>query len=195
MDIKLKGLPDKIFKEALEAAKKGRFKILDAMGKIISKPRAELSPYAPRLITMRINPDKIRFVIGPGGETINKIIDETGVQAIDLEDDGTVIITTPNEESGLKAKAWVESITADPEKGKIYENCKVTKLLEFGAIVEFMPGKEGMVHVSEIADKFIQDIKTIIKEGQIVNVKLLEIDEMNNRYRLTMKGIPQPKKD
>jgi polyribonucleotide nucleotidyltransferase len=193
MDIKLKGLPDKIFAEALAAAKKGRLHILDAMEKIIDKPRAELSPYAPRLITMKVNPDKIRFIIGPGGEMINKIIDETGVQAIDIEDDGTVIITTPNGESGEKAFAWIQGITADPEKGKIYENCKVTKLLEFGAIVEFMPGKEGMVHVSEIADKFIQDIKTVIKEKQIVNVKLLDIDEQNNRFKLTMKGIPQPK--
>jgi len=193
MDIKLKGLPDNIFVEALEAAKKGRLEILDAMTKVIPEPRKELSPYAPQLITMKIDPEKIRFVIGPGGEVINKIIAETGIDSLDIEDDGTLVITTPNGEAGEKAKAWVESIVADPEKGKTYENCKVTKVLEFGAIVEFMPGKEGMVHVSEIADKFVKDVGDLIKEGQIVNVKLLEIDERQGRFKLTMKGIPQPK--
>ena len=195
MDIKIKGLPENIFEEALESAKKGRLTILDAMVKVIAEPRKELSPYAPQLITMKIDPEKIRFVIGPGGEVINKIIDETGIDSLDIEDDGTLVITTPNAESGAKAKAWVESIVADPEKGKTYENCKVTKVLEFGAIVEFMPGKEGMVHVSEIADQFVKDVNDLIKEGQIVNVKLLEIDERNNRFKLTMKGIEQPKAD
>ncbi|MBU1683333.1 polyribonucleotide nucleotidyltransferase, partial [Patescibacteria group bacterium] len=140
MDIKLKGLPDNIFVEALESAKKGRLEILDAMIKVIAKPRPELSPYAPQLITMKINPEKIRFVIGPGGEVINKIIAETGIDSLDIEDDGTLVITTPDAESGKKAKEWVESIVADPEAGKLYENSKVTKVLEFGAIVEFMPG-------------------------------------------------------
>jgi polyribonucleotide nucleotidyltransferase len=192
MDTKLKGLGDHIFVEGLEAAKKGRMEILDAMEAVISAPRAELSPFAPRLITIKVHPDKIRFIIGPGGEMINKIIDETGVDSIDIDDDGTVIVTTPNGESGDKAKAWIESITADPEKGKIYPNSKVTKVLEFGAIVEFMPGKEGMVHVSEIKDEFVKDVNDLIKVGQLVNVKLLDIDEANNRFKLTMKGIEQP---
>ena len=193
MDIKLKAIPDNIFVEALKSAKKGRLEILDAMTKAIAEPRKELSPYAPQLITMKINPEKIRFVIGPGGEVINKIIDETGIDSLDIEDDGTLVITTPNGEAGKKAQEWVESIVADPEKGKTYENCKVTKVLEFGAIVEFMPGKEGMVHVSEIADEFVKDVNTLIKEGQIVNVKLLEIDERQGRFKLAMKGITQPK--
>ncbi|MBU0728024.1 polyribonucleotide nucleotidyltransferase [Patescibacteria group bacterium] len=195
MDIKLKAIPDKIFVEALAAAKKGRLEILDTMIKVIAEPRKELSPFAPQLITMKINPEKIRFVIGPGGEVINKIIDECGIDSLDIDDDGTLVITTPNGEAGAKAKAWVESIVADPEKGKTYENCKVTKVLEFGAIVEFMPGKEGMVHVSEISDEFVKDVNTLIKEGQIVNVKLLEIDERQGRFKLTMKGVPQPKAD
>jgi polyribonucleotide nucleotidyltransferase len=195
MDIKLKAIPDNIFVEALKSAKKGRLEILDAMTKVIAEPRKELSPYAPQLITMKINPEKIRFVIGPGGEVINKIIDECGIDSLDIEDDGTLVITTPNGEAGKKAQEWVESIVADPEKGKTYENCKVTKVLEFGAIVEFMPGKEGMVHVSEISDEFVKDVGTLVKEGQIVNVKLLEIDERQGRFKLTMKGVTQPKND
>jgi len=191
MDIKLKGLPDKIFVEALDQAYKGRLHILDAMEKVIAKPRADLSQYAPRLITIKINPEKIRLIIGPGGEMINKIIDQCGVD-LDVEQDGTVIITTKSAEGGAKAKAWVEGIVADPVIGRIYENVKIGRLLEFGAIVDFMPGKGGMCHVSEISDEYIQDITTILKEGQLVNVKLLEIDTVQNRFRLTMKGIPQP---
>lgn len=192
MDIKLKGLPDHIFDEALEAARKGRMEILDAMDKCISAPRPELSPYAPRLLSMMVNPEKIRFIIGPGGEMINKIIAETGVQSIDIEDDGSVVITSLNGESAAKAQQWIKDITADPEVGTVYENCKVTKVLEFGAIVEFMPGKEGMCHVSEIKDEFVKDVSAIIKEGDIVNVKLLGIDERQGRFKLSMKGIKQP---
>ncbi len=193
MDIKIKGLPDKIFKEALEAAFKGRLQILDAMEKVIKSPRPELSPFAPRLITIKINPEKIRFIIGPGGEVINKIIAETGVDSIDIEQEGIVIITTKDAEGGRKAKEWIDGIVADPEVGKIYQNVKITKMLEFGAIVEFMPGKEGMVHVSEVTDKYVEDINKLLKAGQLVNVKLNEVDAANNRFRLTMKGIPQPK--
>ena len=193
MDIKIKGLPDQIFKEALEQAKEGRFKILDEMEKVIDKPRAELSPFAPRLITIKVNPEKIRFIIGPGGEMINKIIEETGVQAIDIDDDGIVIITSTNGEGAQKAKEWVENICADPEVGKIYNNVKITKMFEFGGLAEFMPGKEGMIHVSEVADEYVQDVSKYLKEGQIVNCKLLAIDERSGKFKLSMKGIPQPK--
>ncbi len=192
MDIKLKHLEDHIFVEALEAAKKGRLHILDEMDKVISQSRPELSNYAPRLLSMQVDPEKIRFIIGPGGEMINKIIDETGVESIDIEDDGSLVITSLNGESAQKAQVWIQNLVAEPEVGKVYENSKVTKVLEFGAIVEFMPGKEGMVHVSEISDEFIKDVSTIIKEGQIVNVKLLGIDERQGRFKLSMKGIPQP---
>ena len=192
MDIKIKGLRDKIFKEALDQARVGRLQILDSMEKVIKEPRPELSQYAPQLITIKVHPDKIRFIIGPGGETINKIIDETGVQSIDIEEDGTVIITTVGAESGEKAKTWIEGIVAEPEVGKTYENVKVTKMLDFGGIVEFMPGKEGMVHISEVSDEYVEDISKFLKEGQLVNVKLLDVDETSGRYKLTMKGIPQP---
>lgn len=192
MDIKIKGLADNIFKEALEQARSGRLEILEAMNAVISTSRSELSPFAPRLLTMHINPEKIRFVIGSGGEMINKIIDETGIISMDIEDDGTLVISSLNGESATKAKTWVEGIVADPEPGKTYENVKVTKVLDFGAIVEFMPGKEGMVHVSELADSYVAEVSKIVKEGQIVNVKLLEVDKSNNRFKLTMKGVKQP---
>ena len=191
MDIKLKSINDNIFEEALAAAKVGRLSILDSMDAVISKP-GEMSEFAPRLLSMMVNPEKIRFIIGPGGEMINKIIAETGVESIDIEDDGSVVITSLNGESAKKAQTWVEQITADPEVGKVYENSKVTKVLEFGAICEFMPGKEGMIHVSEISDEFVKDVNSIIKEGQIVNVKLLDIDERQGRFKLSMKGIKQP---
>jgi len=192
MDIKLKSLEDHVFVEALEAAKKGRFHILDAMDAVISQSRPDLSDYAPRLLSMSVNPEKIRFIIGPGGEMINKIIAETGVDSIDIEDDGSIVITSLGGESAKKAEQWIKDITTDPETGKVYENSKVTKVLEFGAIVEFMPGKEGMVHVSEISDEFVKDVSTLISEGQIVNVKLMAIDERQGRFKLSMKGITQP---
>jgi len=192
MDIKLKSLEDHVFVEALGAAKKGRLHILDAMDAVISQSRPELSDYAPRLLSMKVNPEKIRFIIGPGGEMINKIIAETGVDSIDIEDDGSIVVTSLGGESAKKAEQWIKDITADPEVGKVYENSKVTKVLEFGAIVEFMAGKEGMVHVSEISDEFVKDVSTLVSEGQIVNVKLLAIDERQGRFKLSMKGIPQP---
>ena len=193
MDIKIKGLPDNIFKEALDQALEGRLHILDAMEKVIAEPRAELSPFAPRLITIKVNPEKIRYIICPGGEMINKIIDETGVQSIDIDDDGTVIITSTNGEGADKAKAWVENICADPETGKIYENVKITKMFEFGGLVEFMPGKEGMIHISEVSDEYVTDVSKFLKEGQVVNCKLLAIDERSGKFKMSMKGIPQPK--
>jgi len=191
MDIKLKSLEDHVFVEALNDAKKGRLFILDAMDAVISQA-GEMSDYAPRLLSMKVNPEKIRFIIGPGGEMINKIIAETGVQSIDLEDDGSVVITSVGGEAAKKAEQWIKDITADPEVGMVYKNCKVTKMLEIGAIVEFMPGKEGMVHISEVANEHVTDIGKYLKEKQLVNVKLLKVDEARGRFSLTIKGIPQP---
>lgn len=192
MDTKLKGLEDHIFVKGLEQARLGRLEILETMMKVISKPRERLSEYAPQLISMKVNPDKIRFIIGPGGEMINKIIDETGVSSIDIEDDGSVVITTLGSEPGEKAKAWIIGITADPEVGKIYENVKITKMFEFGGLVEFMPGKEGMIHVSEVNDEYVEDVSKFLKEGQLVNTKLLAVDERSGKFKMSMKGIPQP---
>ena len=197
MDTKLKGLADHIFVEGLEQAHKGRLHILEEMGKVIGAPREKLSEFAPQLISIKVNPDKIRYIIGPGGEMINKIIDETGVQSIDIEDDGSVIITTVGSEPGAKAKTWIEAITADPEVGKVYENVKITKMFEFGGLVEFMPGKEGMIHVSEVADEYVEDVSKFLKEGQIVNTKLLAVDARSGKFKMSMKGIkqPEPKKE
>lgn len=191
MDIKLKSLADNIFVEALTDAKKGRLFILDEMDKVISQA-GEMSEFAPRLLPMKVNPEKIRFIIGPGGEMINRIIAETGVQSIDIEDDGSVVITSVGGDSAKKAEQWIKDLTADPVVGTIYKNCKVTKLLEVGAIVEFMPGKEGMVHISEVANEHVTDISKYLREKQIINVKLLKVDLMKGRFSLTIKGIPQP---
>jgi len=185
MDIKIKGLADQIFVEALTQAKKGRLEILEAMKKIIAEPRKERSPYAPSLISLKVNPDKIRFIIGPGGEIINKIIEECGIESLDIDDDGTVVITSKNQEGGKKAYEWVLNIVTDPEVGKIYENVKVTRLLDFGALVQFMPGKEGMVHISEIANEHVTTVADHLKIGQLVTVKLMEID--GDRFRLSIK--------
>lgn len=195
MDTKLKGIPDQVFVEGLEQARVGRLEILEAMEAVIKQPRTQLSQYAPQIVSLKVNPEKIRFIIGPGGEMINKIIDETGVQSIDIEDDGTVAVTGVGSEAIEKAVAWIKSITADPEVGRIYENVKVTKMFEFGGLVEFMPGKEGMIHVSEVADEYVKDVSQFLKEGQIVNVKLLAIDERSGKFKMSMKGIKQPEKD
>jgi len=185
MDIKLKEIPDNIFVEALAAAKKGRLEILDAMAKVISEPKKEMSPYAPSLQSLKVNPDKIRFIIGPGGEVINKIIEECGIESLDIDDDGTVVITSKNQAGGEKAYKWVLDIVTDPEIGKIYKDVKITRLLDFGALVEFMPGKEGMVHISEIANEHVNAVTDHLKLGQIVTVKLMDID--GDRFRLSIK--------
>ncbi len=188
MDIKVKGLTTEMFKQALAQAKTGRLHILKAMTDVIPQVK-EMSRHAPRLITLKVHPDKIRVVIGKGGETINKIIDETGVQ-MDIEDDGTVIIASTDAAMSEKAVAMVKSLTAEPEVGKVYNGSKVVKIMDFGAFVEFMPGKEGLVHISMISKERINQVTDVLKEGQSVNVKLMEIDSQG-RNRLSMVGIPQ----
>lgn len=184
MDTKTTGLNMKMIEEALQKGQKARLQILDIMNKTLDTPK-ELSPYAPRIITMKINPDKIREVIGPGGKVINKIIDETGV-AIDIEEDGTIFITSVSEAGSAQAVKMIEDLTAEPEIGKTYIG-KVVKIMDFGAFVEFMPGQEGLVHISEITDKErVNDVKKYLKEGQEVKVKLIKIDEMG-RNNLSIK--------
>jgi polyribonucleotide nucleotidyltransferase len=185
MDIKVKGLTIKFLREVMERATKARLQILDVMVAAISKPAAELSKYAPRLTTLQINPDKIREVIGKGGEVINKIIAETGVE-IDIEDDGTVVVAALDGEAAKKAIDWIQSIVAEPEVGKIYDG-HVVKLMDFGAFVEFMPGKEGLVHVSQISNERVEKVSDVLKEGQEVKVKLMEIDSQG-RNNLSMKA-------
>ena len=188
MDIKLKGLSLAILKTALEQGKQGRLEILQAMNKVIATPRDDLSPYAPRITKLQINPDKIREVIGKGGETIQRITAETGVD-IDIEDSGLIMIASADAGAAKTAKEMIEAIVAEPEVGKVY-NGKVIKVMDFGAFVEIMPGKEGMVHVSQIRDERVEDIRKELTEGDEVSVKLTEIDD-RGRLNLSMKAARQ----
>jgi polyribonucleotide nucleotidyltransferase len=186
MDIKVQGITVEIMKEALAQAKDGRAKILAHMLETLPEPRKELSPYAPRVEAIQINPEKIREVIGKGGETINKIIAETGAE-IDIKDDGTVMIASPDKTSIDAAIKWVRDLTAEPEVGKIYENCRVVSVLDFGAFVEIMPGKEGLVHVSEMKEERVEKPGDVVSEGDTVTVKLVAIDD-RGRLQLSMKA-------
>ena len=193
MDIKVKGLTIDFLKEVMKRATTAKLQILDVMDAAIAQPAAEMSKYAPRLTTIQINPDKIREVIGKGGEVINKIIAETGVE-IDIEDDGNVIVAAVDGEAAQKAIDWIKSIVAEPEVGKIYDG-HVVKLMEFGAFVEFMPGKEGLVHVSQISNDRVEKVSDVLKEGQEVKVKLTEIDSQG-RNNLSMKAaLPRENKE
>lgn len=186
MDTKTHGLSMDIVREAFTKAKVGRLHILETMAQTIAEPRAELSPYAPRIITLRIHPEQIGLVIGPGGKMINEIIAETGVQAIDIEDDGLVMITSLSAEGAQKAKEWIEQMTREVEPGETFKG-KVVRVMDFGAIVEFLPGKDGMVHVSELAPWRVAQVGDIVKMGDEVFVKVLDVDVANNRISLSMK--------
>ncbi len=187
MDIKVHGITPKIMKEALAQAKVGRAEILDHIIKTLPEPRKELSPFAPRVISISVNPDKIREIIGKGGETINKIIADTGAD-IDIKDDGTVFIASPDKSSIDATIAWINTITAEPEVGKIYEDCKVVSVLDFGAFVEVLPGKEGLVHISELSNERVNKVTDIVKEGDKVTVKLVAIDD-RGRLNLSMRAV------
>ncbi|HSX41041.1 MAG TPA: polyribonucleotide nucleotidyltransferase [Candidatus Saccharimonadales bacterium] len=185
MDIKVKGITPEVMKQALAQAKDGRAHIMSKMLGVIDKPRAELADHAPRISKMMISPDSIKDVIGKGGETINKIIAETGVE-IDIEDSGLVMIASTSGEAAKEAMAWIERLTARPEVGKIYKG-RVVKIMEFGAFVQFMPGKDGLVHVSQIADHRVERVSDELKEGDEVAVKLMEIDD-KGRANLSIKA-------
>lgn len=184
MDIKVKGISASIMDEALAQAKVGRAHILEQMLKVIDKPRSEVSPYAPRITKISINPDKIREVIGKGGETIQKITAETGVE-IDIEETGLVLIYSDDEAKANAAREWIESITAEAEIGKTY-NGKVVRVMDFGAFVEILPGKEGLVHISQFSDEHIKNIHDVVNEGDEFRVKLTEIDD-KGRLNLSKK--------
>ncbi|MFI5358739.1 MAG: polyribonucleotide nucleotidyltransferase [Halanaerobiales bacterium] len=184
MDIKIDGITKDILTRALEQARVGRLYILDEMLKVIDKPRPELSPYAPLMTTMKIDPEKIRFVIGPGGKTINGIIDETGV-TIDIEDDGTVYIMSDTREAGEKAEKMIYELTRDVVVGEIYEGV-VRRIMNFGAFVEFLPGKEGLVHISQLAEQRVNKVEDVVKIGDKIPVKVIEIDSQG-RINLSRK--------
>lgn len=184
MDIKIAGINRDILQEALEQARRGRMHIMQKMLDVLAAPRQELSPYAPRIITFTIDPEKIRTVIGPGGKTIKKIIDETGVK-IDIEDDGRVFIAAVDGEAGKRALAIIESLTADVEVGKIYLG-KVVKIMDFGAFVEVLPGKEGLVHISQLAEQRVGKVEDVVSVGDEIMVKVIKIDE-HGRVNLSRK--------
>lgn len=186
LDIKIKGLKIDFISNTLKKAKDARIKMLEVMTEAIAEPRKEISKYAPRLTTIKINPEKIRDIIGKGGETINKITSETGVE-INIEDDGTVTVAGVNGEDSEKAVNWIESLVEEPEIGKTYDGT-VKKVMDFGAFVEFLPGQEGLVHVSEISDERVENVSEVLSEGQKIKVKLFEIDKMG-RKNLSIKRV------
>ncbi|MGS1078729.1 polyribonucleotide nucleotidyltransferase [Pseudoxanthomonas beigongshangi] len=188
MDIKIEGITEEIMKQALQQAKAGRLHILGEMASAITNPRAELSDYAPRLLTIKIHPDKIREVIGKGGATIQGITKETGTQ-IDIQDDGTIVIASVNAAAAQAAKARIEQITSDVEPGRIYEG-KVAKIMDFGAFVTILPGKDGLVHVSQISSERVEKVSDKLKEGDVVKVKVLEVDKQG-RIRLSIKAVEE----
>lgn len=186
MDIKISGIDEEVLTKALAQAKTGRLHILGEMQKVITEPRPEVSKYAPMVINMQINPDKIRDVIGSGGKVINKIIEETGVK-IDIEDDGKIFILAVERDMGKKAKAIIEGIVADPIPGTVYKG-KVTRLMQFGAFVEILPGKEGLLHVSQIDVKRVDKVEDVLKPGDEIEVLLQEIDSQG-RLNLSRKAL------
>jgi len=188
MDIKIEGITKEIMQVALEQAKEGRFHILDAMNQVLAEPRAELSDYAPRIVTFKINPDRIRDVIGKGGTTIRAICEETNA-TIDISDDGTVKIASVDNAATQEARRRVEQLTADVEVGMVYEG-RVAKLMDFGAFVTILPGRDGLVHISQISNERVENVSDKLKEGDNVKVKVLEVDKQG-RIRLSMKAVAQ----
>jgi len=186
MDIKIEGITQEIMEQALSQAQRGRLHILGEMDKAISAPREEMSKYAPRITTMKVPTDKIRDVIGKGGVTIRAISEATGA-AIDIEDDGTIKIATADLSAAEEARRRIEQITADVEAGTIYEG-KVVRLMDFGAFVNILPGKDGLVHISQISDERVANVSDKLAEGDVVKVKVLEVDKQG-RIRLSMKAV------
>jgi polyribonucleotide nucleotidyltransferase len=186
MDIKIDGITREIMQAALEQARAGRLHILGEMGKVIDRPRDDISEFAPRIMTIKIDPDKIRDVIGKGGSTIRAITEETGA-TIDITDDGTVKIASVDKSAGDAARLRIEEITADVEVGKIY-NGKVVKLMDFGAFVSILPGRDGLVHISQICEERVENVSDKLSEGDMVRVKVLEVDRQG-RIRLSMKAV------
>lgn len=186
MDIKVHGLSRQILQDALTQAREGRMHIMNCMMEELSEPRKEMSPYAPRIISMQIHPDKIRTVIGPGGKTINKIIAETGVK-IDINDEGLIYIAAPDMEAADKGVQAIEMLIKEVEVGETYQG-KVMRIMNFGAFIEVLPGKEGLLHISKISKERVEKVEDVLNIGDIVTVKVAEIDNQN-RINLTRKGL------
>jgi len=177
LDIKSGGVGLELLAKALEQAREGRLHILDKMLEAIDRPREDISRHAPKIIHMSIDPEKIRDVIGPGGRIIRGIVAETGAE-VNVEDDGRVLIAAVNSEAGEKAYNMVRALVTDVEVGKIYTG-PVKRVLKFGAFVEVLPGKEGLVHISELSEERVRRVEDVLKEGDVVTVKCIEIDRQN----------------
>jgi polyribonucleotide nucleotidyltransferase len=186
MDIKIQGITKEIMSKALDQARDGRLHILGEMNKVISETRGEMSEWAPTIMTIKIDPDKIRDVIGKGGAVIRAITEETGA-SVDIENDGTIRIASVDGASGKEALHRIEQITADVEVGRIYEG-KVARLMDFGAFVTILPGKDGLVHISQISNERVEKVSDKLAEGDVVKVKVLEVDRQG-RVRLSMKEV------
>jgi polyribonucleotide nucleotidyltransferase len=186
MDIKIQGITKEIMKIALTQANEARMHILGLMENAAATPREEMSAYAPKLTTFKINPEKIRDVIGKGGSVIRGLVEETGAQ-IDVADDGTITIAAAAQEAADLAKAKIDAITAEVEVGKIYEG-PVQKITDFGAFINLLPGKDGLLHISQIANERVNKVEDYLKEGQVVRVKVLEVDD-RGRVKLSMKAL------
>ena len=188
MDIKIDGITEQIMKEALDQARDARLHVLGEMAKVLDAPREDISEFAPRIITMKINPQKIRDVIGKGGSTIRALSEETGA-TIDVSDDGVINIASVDKSGGEAAKERIKQITSDVEVGIIYQGT-VVKLMDFGAFVNILPGRDGLVHISQISRERVNQVSDVLREGDVVKVKVLEVDKQN-RIRLSMKAIEE----
>jgi polyribonucleotide nucleotidyltransferase len=186
MDLKIDSITREIMQVALDQARAGRLHILGEMDKVLAEPRAKMSEWAPSIITIKIDPEKIREVIGKGGAVIRAITEETGT-TIDIENDGTVKIASVDGVSGREAQRRIELITAEVEVGRVYEG-KVARLMDFGAFVTILPGKDGLVHISQISDERVERVSDKLKEGDVVRVKVLEVDRQG-RVRLSMRNV------
>ena len=190
LDIKIGGLTHEIMRDALERARQARLKVLDAMEQTIAEPRKDLSVYAPRIITIQIKPERIGEVIGPGGKMIRSIIEQTGAK-IDIEDDGTVQIASVDSVGGLKARDIILAMVEEPELNRVYQG-KVRRIADFGAFVEILPNRDGLLHVSEIAHHRVERVEDEMKLGDIIEVKVLSV-EPDGKIRLSKKALsPRP---
>jgi polyribonucleotide nucleotidyltransferase len=186
MDIKIHGITPELMKEALEKARVARYSILDSMESAVAKPREDLSPFAPRITTMKVDKDKIREIIGVGGKVIREIQESTGT-TISIEDDGTVQVAASNKQQRDAAIKWIENIVAEPELGAVYEG-KVKTIVDFGAFIEFLPGKDGLLHISEIDTKRVEKVTDVMSEGDVVKVKLIGFDR-SGKVKLSRKAL------
>jgi polyribonucleotide nucleotidyltransferase len=189
MDIKISGVTREIMQQALYQAKAGRLHILNQMGQALTAPRPEVAENAPRIITLKVRPEKIREIIGPGGKMIRSIIEETGVK-IDVEDDGTVYVSSQDGDSMSKAVDRINRITAEAEVGKVYKGT-VRKVVDFGAFVEILPGTDGLLHISQIGPGRVRRVADVLREGDEIMVKVLEIDRQG-KIRLSQREVEQP---